>query len=65
MAAVPRKILLCVDKSTPALYTAEWAFDNFVRPEDDVVLLSAVQVRTKSGNSMICEHFFQQTGTVD
>ena len=41
---MPRKILICVDKSTPAIYTAEWAFENAIRPEDDVILLSAVKV---------------------
>lgn len=40
-----RKVLVCVDKSSPAVYTAQWAFENVIKPEDDVILLSAVKVR--------------------
>jgi hypothetical protein len=43
-----RQIVIAVEKAESGIHAAEWAFEKLVKKEDDVTLISAVQVRASA-----------------
>jgi hypothetical protein len=43
-----RQIVIAVEKAESGIHAAEWAFEKLVKEEDNVTLISAVQVRASA-----------------